>query len=150
MTWSKPLAGPPALGPDAALFLDVDGTLLPIAATPEAVAVPPSLRGLLDALRHRLGGALALVSGRTVADIDRLFHPLVLPAAGLHGLERRPGSGPVRRPGRPAWVDRIVPLLEDFVARHPGALFEDKGLSLALHYRLAPSATAAAQRILAP
>src|SRR5690242_10251779 len=72
-----------------ALLLDIDGTLLEIAPTPQAVYVPPTLCDTLVAIRHRLGGALALVSGRLIADIDTLFTPLRLPAVGGHGAEVR-------------------------------------------------------------
>src|SRR5437762_1821684 len=75
------------------LFLDVDGTLLELAATPDAVIVDPALLDLLTRLRDAAGGALALVSGRTIADLDRLFGTLRLPSAGLHGCERRDARG---------------------------------------------------------
>src|ERR1700741_1501336 len=78
---------------DWCLFLDVDGTLLELAATPRAVVVDHDLLTLLDRLRAAAGGALALVSGRTVADLDRLFGVLPLPTAGLHGSERRDAGG---------------------------------------------------------
>ncbi len=82
---------------DLAVFLDVDGTLLDIQRTPEAVTVPPELIPVLDTTHQVLSGALALISGRPLADLDRLFAPLVLPAAGLHGLEMRPdGRGSER------------------------------------------------------
>src|SRR5690606_28980743 len=84
---------------DWALFLDVDGTLLEIAATPAAVKVPARAIELIERLRRRLSGALALVSGRTVADLDRLFAPLRLPLAGAHGAERRSASGILQRVG---------------------------------------------------
>ena len=80
-----------------ALFLDVDGTLLEIAARPQAVSVPAALRECLRALALASGGALALVSGRAIPDLDALFAPLTLPAAGLHGFEHRGASGIYRR-----------------------------------------------------
>src|SRR5690349_13151434 len=76
-----------------ALFLDVDGTLLDIAASPDAVVVPPDLPGLLIRLNERLGGALALVTGREIAVIDRFLGPLKLPVAGVHGAELRLPDG---------------------------------------------------------
>ena len=79
---------PPEARPDWALFLDVDGTLVEIAAAPDAVRVPPELVALLGRLERGLGGALALVSGRTIETLDALFHPRRLVAAGNHGLER--------------------------------------------------------------
>ena len=83
------LPRPPRLrAADIALFLDVDGTLLEIAPEPEAVQVPAGLRRILERLQSATGGALALVSGRSLDQLDRLFSPLRLSAAGLHGLER--------------------------------------------------------------
>src|SRR5260370_11021688 len=87
-----PLPGP---GDRWALFLDVDGTLVAIAPTPEAVRVEPTLLPLLERLSKASDGALALVSGRSLSGIDTLFRPLLLPAAGLHGWERpRPACTP--------------------------------------------------------
>jgi trehalose 6-phosphate phosphatase len=98
---------------DWCLFLDVDGTLLDFAASPELARVPAGLTAQLEQLHASLAGAVALVSGRPVADLDRLFFPLQLPAAGVHGLERRPANGPMqpcaadpRRRSRPA-ADRL-------------------------------------------
>lgn len=131
------LQAPPS--PDAsALFLDVDGTLLPIASQPDAVTVPPGLLTLLADLEQQLHGALALVSGRSIADLDRLFAPLALPAAGVHGLERRGADGTLHREATAALLDPLRRPIEDFIAARPGLLLEDKGQSLALHYRSAP------------
>jgi trehalose 6-phosphate phosphatase len=124
---------------DWAFFLDIDGTLLEHADTPDAVRVDGAMRHLLADLAAGAGGALALISGRSVADIDRLFAPLVLPAAGQHGAERRDGAGRMHRHEFPsAPVRRAAKRLGEFAAAHPGLLLEDKGRSLALHYRLAP------------
>ncbi|MFS2122726.1 trehalose-phosphatase [Pseudomonas sp. Pseusp97] len=125
-----------------ALFLDVDGTLLDIAESPDAVVVPP---GLLDALTHLhrgLGGALALISGRPVEELDRLFQPLRLAASGGHGAHwRETGDSPLRRTAKD--LPTSVRLqLDGLVRRHPGVLAEDKGSSYALHYRSAPSLAA--------
>ncbi|MGH8736209.1 MAG: trehalose-phosphatase [Burkholderiales bacterium] len=129
----------PPLAADWAFFLDVDGTLLEHADTPDAVRVDGALRTLLAGLRSGAGGALALISGRSVADLDRLFAPLALPAAGQHGAERRDGAGRMVRHDFPqAPVRRAAARLGEFAAAHPGLLLEDKGRSLALHYRLAP------------
>lgn len=125
------------------MFLDVDGTLLEIAPSPHAVGVPDGLTDLLARLHRELAGAIALVSGRRLRDLDRLFAPLHLPAAGLHGLEQRAadsrGTPTVRLvPGAvPALAHarrRLAPLL----AEYPALVYEDKGLALALHYRSAP------------
>jgi trehalose 6-phosphate phosphatase len=141
-----PQAGPPPEALDGvALFLDVDGSLLDLRPVPEAVFAPLSLLRLLLHVQLRLDGALAVVSGRTVDDLDRIFHPLRLPCAGVHGVERRHADGVVHRLA----VDRTVldaarPALERFAHAHPGALVEDKGAALALHTRRAPAATDAA------
>jgi trehalose 6-phosphate phosphatase len=138
--WDRPLA----------LFLDVDGTLLDIRRRPADVAAPPGLRELLGAACDALGGALALVSGRPIADLDRIFAPLRLPAAGQHGCELRPErDGACRRmPAR-----RLAPALRravlDVAAIHPGVEIEDKGLTLAVHYRGAPAAASTLTEALA-
>jgi trehalose 6-phosphate phosphatase len=139
---SREVARPPqALRPDAcAFFLDLDGTLLELAPQPDAVRVEPQLLELLRALAQRSGGALALVSGRSIATLDTLLQPLKLPASGLHGFERRSAAGTaVQRelPNRRALEDARR-LLQELVAREPRLLIEDKGVALALHYRQAP------------
>jgi len=133
------ISPPIVLAADMALFLDVDGTLLDIAATPEAVRVPDNLRADLGKVARRLGGALAIVSGRSIATLDRLFPELGGAAAGQHGAELRLPSGESER------LDAVEPLPErilaglDAVARRwPAILIEPKGLSVALHYRAAP------------
>ncbi len=145
----------PAHPPDSlrALFLDVDGTLLEIAATPDGVHVPPYLIDLLQRLHEMHRGALALVSGRPVGQLDELFAPLRLPSAGLHGLERRDAAGGQVRTAAPQvpaelWA-RTRRCLTDFCARNAGTLLEDKGGTLALHYRQAPEHEAAARRAVA-
>jgi trehalose 6-phosphate phosphatase len=131
-----PLPGP---GDRWAIFLDVDGTLVAIAPTPEAVCVAPGLLPLLERLRQSNDGALALVSGRGLASIDALFRPLILPAAGLHGWERRRADGTLAPLGEPTEIlAPFRPRLAQFAAARPGLLFEDKGGSLAIHYRRAP------------
>ena len=84
---------PPPLSVDNALFLDIDGTLLDIAPTPDSVRVGPRLAALLPAVSALLGGAVALVTGRSIRDTDRMFGELVLPMAGQHGCERRDAEG---------------------------------------------------------
>jgi trehalose 6-phosphate phosphatase len=119
-----------------AILLDVDGTILDLAPTPSQVEVPATLGATLAKLMQRTKGALALVSGRPLTDIDRIFAPLKLPAVGGHGAEirRTPGS-PATRP--PLSID--TQLKEELIAAAgEGILIEDKGYSIALHYRLAP------------
>lgn len=130
---------PPPLDADCALFLDIDGTVLDLAATPDGVRVDADIVALLPALAGLLGGAVALITGRTIGDVDRLFPRLVLPAAGQHGSERRAADGTIRRhPASRRGLDRLRREIERFAARHEGLLLEDKGSTLALHYRLAP------------
>lgn len=132
---------PPAPADDWALFLDVDGCLLDFADRPDAVAVPDSLRASLAALATRLDGALALVSGRSLATLDALFAPLRLPAAGLHGLERRTVDGQVAASPSPApLLEKVRNDARRIASEYPGALVEDKGPALALHWRQAPDA----------
>ncbi|RAI45592.1 trehalose-phosphatase [Rhodoplanes roseus] len=124
---------------EVALLLDIDGTLLDFAPTPREVWVPPSLRQTLNGLLARTGGALALVSGRSLADLDLLFAPLELPAIGGHGAELRVAPGQRSDPDRTPALDPMVKRKLASVAEiGPGVLLEDKGYSLALHYRLAP------------
>jgi trehalose 6-phosphate phosphatase len=126
----------PPLPLASALFLDIDGTLLDIAASPDRVVVPPSLSRDLARASAALGGALALVSGRAIDGIDRLFAPLRLPAAGQHGLQLRfAADGPVitgTRADLGALRERLAP-----VTGVAGIEIEDKGQSLAVHYRRA-------------
>lgn len=137
----RPDAGGWVSGPDprpACLLLDLDGTLLDIAPRPEAVRVPDGLVATLEAVGRRLEGALALVSGRPIGELDRLLAPLRTAAAGVHGAElrRRPG-GPIERQPAPAALERARALLA--TAELPvGVLVEDKEVALAIHWRTAP------------
>jgi len=131
-----------------AFFLDIDGTLLDIAATPHSVKVPPELIDDLSLLRERCNGALALVSGRTLEDIDHLFAPLKLPAAGAHGTQVRPDpNSPIGHLTRPIPAE----LRAQFVALadRPGMFIEDKEVTLALHYRLLADPRLPADRVAA-
>lgn len=137
----------PPFAADWAFFLDIDGTLLEYAARPHEVKVETELLELLDRLRAAAGGAIALVSGRSVEDIDKLFAPLVLPAAGQHGTERRTAAGAVRRHAPP--IEKLGRAAADLVrltAAHSGLVLENKGMTIALHYRLAPALRALAER----
>lgn len=131
---------PPPPADDWALFLDVDGCLLDFADTPEGVRVPPALPARLDALSRRLDGALALVSGRTLASLDALFAPLQLPAAGLHGLQRRHGDLHIVAPVAPPSLTGIHDEARRLAAKYPGTLVEDKGVAIAMHWRAEPLA----------
>ncbi|KGM56577.1 hypothetical protein N799_03225 [Lysobacter arseniciresistens ZS79] len=134
------LPPPPAIRDDWALFLDVDGTLLEFADTPTGVRVPPGLVDVLAALQQHLSGALALVSGRRLAQLDALFAPLRLPAAGLHGLERRHADHHVDPPTPPTLLAILHRKAELLAMQYPGALVEDKASTLALHWRGNPAA----------
>jgi trehalose 6-phosphate phosphatase len=125
---------------EAALFLDVDGNLLEIAARPDEVIVEPALIDLLRRLSLRCSGAIALVSGRSIAVLDDLFGQLLLPAAGLHGFERRNASGMYCRHALPSGevLSRVRRAMARIAARDPCLLLEDKRFSVALHYRQAP------------
>lgn len=142
------LPEPPALQAGWALFLDVDGCLLDIAARPDAVVVEPGLVESLARLRERLGGALALVSGRPLAQLDALFAPLHFAAAGQHGLERRDAGGRLLPPrDLPENFAEAEARLALFATRHPGVMLERKSHGLALHYRGAPACAEEAQRL---
>lgn len=135
--------------PGWALFLDVDGTLLHLAETPQAVEVSDHLRDVLARLTPVFGGAVALISGRRIEDLDRMFAPLHLPAAGLHGLEHRDARGNIRLLGEAEMLSPLRGPLREFARRHEGILLEDKGRTLALHYRKAPEMEAEARHLVA-
>lgn len=123
---------------DFALLLDVDGTLLDIAPTPHTVHVPEPLLHSLTRLVERTEGACALVSGRPIADLDLIFTPLRLPAVGGHGAEIRPDPKHEAHAHRAQPLDRTLKeRLVSVANRYEGVATEDKGYSMALHYRLA-------------
>lgn len=129
----------PAPGERWSLFLDFDGTLAEIAEHPDAVRIAPTLPATLAALHDALGGALAIISGRSIATIDRFLGLPRLAAAGLHGLERRrPGGQMEPLEPAPAALARAREAARRYAWAHPGLLLEDKGLTIALHYRSAP------------
>lgn len=124
-----------------AILLDIDGTLLDLARTPREVWVPPGLAATLHALRERTKGALALVSGRSLNDIDLIFAPDRFPAIGGHGAEMRLSIDSEAVATHAPPMDKELKSRLAAIARlSPGILLEDKGYSLALHYRLAPHA----------
>jgi trehalose 6-phosphate phosphatase len=121
-----------------ALFVDIDGTLLDMAPTPDAVVVPPGLVPMLPRLSRAFGGAVALITGRRVSDADRFFAPLRLVTSGVHGTEARTEPG-----GDTAMLAAPVPegllqAVRDIARLSPGILIEEKGAGVAVHYRHAP------------
>lgn len=124
---------------DWALFLDIDGTLIEHADHPEGVAIPNTLPGLLTDLQHALGGAVALISGRTIDWMDHRFAPARLAASGQHGAEVRlaPDAPSVPIP-TPKWRKPLEQALDRELAAWPGVFVEHKPLSLAVHFRAVP------------
>lgn len=125
------------LCPSCALFLDFDGTMVDIAPQPDAVRVPQPLIDSMAWLHEYLGGAVAIISGRTIAQIDAFLHPLRLPVAGVHGAERRGADGTLSRLAAQP-LQKVQAAAAALAREHPGLRVEDKGSSLALHYRQAP------------
>lgn len=124
----------------ASLILDFDGTLVEMAAAPDAVEVGEDLRRLLLRLKDALGGRVAILTGRPLEQIDRLIHPLELPVAGSHGLEARHANGEQIAAERPEALDSAVLRLRQLTEENPGVLIEEKPLGVAIHYRQAPEA----------
>lgn len=141
---------PPAIGPNThALFLDFDGTLVDLVDDPDAVALDAGRVERLDEMARQLAGALAVVSGRRIADLDRFLAPLSFAAAGVHGLERR------RRPGgeieflmQPEALDPVRDALSPTLEANQRLRLEDKGTALVLHYRTAPDLAEAAKSVM--
>jgi trehalose 6-phosphate phosphatase len=122
-----------------AILLDVDGTILDLAPTPREVFVPHSLHEALDRLLKCTGGGVAFVSGRPISELDLIFAPLEMPAIGGHGAEMRIVAGTAPQPPRLPPLDaKLKRRLAAIAELGPGIIIEDKGYSLALHYRLAP------------
>ena len=137
----------PRLDADCALFLDFDGTLVDLANQPDAVLVPPDLVPLLQRLSHQLGGALAIVSGRKLADLDHFLAPLQLPAAAEHCAHYRQADGSQVQAASPD----LGPVIRQVMALaqcHAGLRAEVKGSCVALHYRHAPQLQALAQQVM--
>src|SRR5438477_2133401 len=129
---------------ETAILLDIDGTLLDLMPTPREVWVPPGLAKTLSRLYRRTGGAMALVSGRSLNDIDLIFAPDQFPAIGGHGAEMRLEADAEAVAAHAPPLDKELKRRLAAIARlSPGILLEDKGYSLALHYRLAPHAETA-------
>jgi trehalose 6-phosphate phosphatase len=146
----------PAISARTALFLDFDGTLVDLASTPESVQVPPELVPLLSALQAQLGGALAIVSGRKLDDLDHFLAPLQLPTAAEHGAcyRRQPATGGAAQPAAPVRLfvlpdfHALVPEVFALAASHPGLQLEVKSACLALHYRHAPELEGQAHQVM--
>ncbi|HEY0314617.1 MAG TPA: trehalose-phosphatase [Allosphingosinicella sp.] len=129
---------------EGSLFLDFDGTLVALADRPDAIAVPRHLAPLLDRVAAALGGRLAILTGRALADLDRHLAAPHLAAAGSHGLELRGATAQAEHTAGPNALVHARAALAAFAAGAPGLLVEDKPASVALHYRLAPERETAA------
>jgi trehalose 6-phosphate phosphatase len=130
-----------------AYFFDIDGTLVDIAPSPSEIVLERDLQTLIKQLCIAAGGAVALISGRSIRDVDSIFTDTNLPVAGQHGLERRSRTGKITRHDMMSEkLDVARALLRATTVSHPGLLLEDKGLSLALHYRSNPSLASFAHR----
>jgi trehalose 6-phosphate phosphatase len=138
---------PPPLHRGQALFLDFDGTLVEIAPAPGLVQVPAELPHLLGEVSDRLGGAVAVVSGRPLDELANMIAPFAGAIAGQHGLERRLVDGSLTRCRAPPKLAEARSALGEFAAWHDGVVLEDKGGSLALHYRQAPAARASCRTL---
>lgn len=141
------LKQPPLLTGKNAFFFDVDGSLTEIQPHPALVCLSAETRGLLARVFELSNGALALISGRSLADLDNLTAPVCFPAAGLHGAERRDISG-IRHETTlpPTMLAHIQDQLEALIAENPGTMLEFKGTALAVHYRHAPQREGAITR----
>jgi trehalose 6-phosphate phosphatase len=129
----------PEIDRSCALFLDVDGTLIEIAEAPDLVTVPQDLPVILARLRRQLGGAIAIVSGRAIKDIDRLLSPFVAPSAGEHGAAIRMPDGSMQEvPCEVAVPQDWKATLERETKKWPGVMLEEKAHGVTIHYRGAP------------
>jgi trehalose 6-phosphate phosphatase len=131
---------------EAALFLDLDGTLAPIAARPQDVRPDARRNGLVQRLVRVMQGRLAVVSGRTLADVDRILEHRVMAVAAVHGLVRREPDGTIHEAEPHPALPLAARLFREFAARDSGLIVEEKGLSVALHYRLARPQAEATRR----
>lgn len=142
-----PLPPPPSVMRRPALFLDLDGVLAPLAPTPDAVVPDARRSAVLRAVSRRLEGRVAIVSGRPLAEIDRIAEGAVTPASGVHGLERRRADGLhlVAQPHEA--VREAVAAFQAFAQDRPGLIVEDKSVAAGLHFRADPSQAAAAEAL---
>ena len=139
------LPPPPVRADGVALFLDMDGVLAPLAATPDAVGPIARRTAALKAVAAKMDGRVAIVSGRTILEIDRIADHALMSASGVHGLERRLKDGSIRRKAADLGVKRALQAFQLFAADRPGMIVEDKGVSAGLHYRQAPDQAKAAE-----
>lgn len=140
---------PLALLEQASLFLDFDGTLVAIAERPDGVVVDQRLERLMATLTRLLDGRLAVISGRAMADIDRLLTRGSLPVGASHGIELRFPGGRQAEPPRPRGLDQIVTSMRALQADYPQIIVEEKPFGVALHYRQAPEAEEACRALAA-
>jgi trehalose 6-phosphate phosphatase len=131
---------PPLIGAGDALFLDLDGTIAPIEATPGRVGPSARRSRLLQSMGRELGGALAILSGRTIEDVDRIVDLPSTAVGAVHGLVRRDAEGAVAEVDAAPGVVEARRQLEPLARSQPGVLIEDKGHAVAVHYRSAPQA----------
>jgi trehalose 6-phosphate phosphatase len=149
-TASAALQEPPhSLLSEASLFLDFDGTLVDLADQPDGVAVDDALHALLQRLAERLDGRVAIVSGRSVAQIDGFLGPALggIAVVGSHGAEIRRVGGAIVRPERPAALETAEAAFTERFANHAGVVIEVKSLGVAIHYRMAPEVEAEAKAL---
>jgi len=126
------------VGDSPALFLDFDGTLVDIVARPDLTQASPQLIKMLGQIYRSLDGALAIVTGRPLADLDKLLTPLILPAAGIHGIEHRDSSGHIEPRCQASMPDAARSQIKTLAASDSRLVLEDKGYSLGLHFRQVP------------
>ncbi len=131
------LPAPPRRLPRPALFLDMDGVLAPLAETPDAVVPDARRTAVLRGLSDRLHGRVAIISGRTIAEIDRIAESAAASASGVHGLERRRADGSLEQAKADPAVRDAVAAFHQFARTRPGIIVEDKAVSAGLHYRQA-------------
>ncbi len=141
------LPPPPGRLARPALFLDLDGVLAPLAETPDAVRPDARRTAVLRGLAARLDGRVAIISGRTLAEIDRIAESAAASASGVHGLERRRADGSLDHADADPAVREAVAAFHGFARTRPGVIVEDKAVSAGLHYRQARNEAGAAEAL---
>lgn len=131
-----------------AYFFDIDGTLVDIGPVPDQVRVGTQMRNIIDRLYDATGGAVALVSGRAIRDVDILYAGCRLPVSGQHGVESRDAAGVLDVPAAAEGLDDARRTIASMVQQYPLLRLEDKGHSLALHYRQSPRQGAHVHRVM--